>query len=114
MGFARHSQGLVDDTVSVTTLTEVMTPRVCDYFEALTVHLENLDDAQTVDAWVQAGPTSAGPWDALDSADLTGIAPETSRSRSITTNRLTWLRVVATADGAGADVRAYVFGAPSP
>ena len=97
-------------TVAVTTLTEVVAPVWGGRFHSLNLSLENTDATQTVSAWVQAGPTPTGPWDTLEAADFQAIGPGEARTRVVHTNHLQALRVVASADGAGADVVVHAWG----
>jgi hypothetical protein len=70
----------------------------------LMMTIQQLTAGQTVDAVVQVGPTENGPWDPWDQSTWAGIDDSIPRSRTASTVKALWLRVLATQSGIGGNV----------
>lgn len=108
----RTSAGAAMEAVTVAvspTLTEVIPPQSVTLTDRVEVFVENLDAAQTVNGALQFAPTASGPWKTSGDASLSGIGPTGSEPGELNTQVAggRWARVVATASGAGCNVRVW-------
>lgn len=69
--------------------------------------LANDDATQTLNAWLEVGPTSSGPWDATEWTGLDDIAALDSRTEAADVAGHSYMRVRATSSGAGLDCRVW-------
>ena len=72
---------------------------------SLLLSLEQLAVGQVLNASVQVAPTALGPWDSLEDASFGDVS--TQRTRTVSTARAMWLRVLGQQSGAGGNVKVY-------
>lgn len=110
-----YQAAIADDTGTVTGRTVAVGPTattVVDAFSALgmsrlVVTLTNDDPTQELDAWLEAGPTSSGPWDLTEWTGLADILAGESRTEVADVQGHAYLRIRGTASGAGLSCRAW-------
>lgn len=90
------------------TATVIVDPLQVTYTTTLEVELINDDPAQTLNAYVQRSWAQAGPWYTSPYDGLQGIGPGESKMDQISVYGSGWMRVVATASGAGLSARISV------
>ena len=102
--------GAVGGVVAVaSTDTLVVSPFSVVLEERVGCTLANDDATQTLNAWVEVGPTADGPWYRSPWSGFEVILPTTSRTDVFGTVGYQFARLVGTQSGAGGNVRVWAW-----
>jgi len=89
--------------------TVMVAPFAVSQSERVGATLANDDATQTLNAWVEVGPTLSGPWYRSPWAGFEAVAATTSRTDVFGTVGYQFARIVGTQSGAGGNVRVWAW-----
>lgn len=108
----KNSSGTAIEGVTVAaapTATQLVGPQSVVRHSAIYVGVQNTDGSQTLNAWVESGPTLTGPWRASGWTALTEVGAGNFADGQLDVTGMRCVRVMGTASGAGLNAKVWCY-----